>query len=352
MQYWLWISVFLHFMWSQKPRCTPDYILQKFNLTPAEVNFTSSICPNLTSTVGSCVNETSLSLKINSTIDWYKIKSVDALNYASLMQNATLYWQAVSGFYTPPSTSSSYLVNLFINMKQYLSTYFIQFSDWVSNNIKLSTEAIPPCFQAMANISTGLFCSMAAKNNLKFGPSNGRSKPEIPIGVVANSTVVGKALQVCLPLIDTYCSLSYGVSIVNSQLPFNGTFNWGDGAISVTICQNLRRLYNCTTQTCNDKQKLIVVDLFYTNWMPFVPSADHIASLSVYLETLTNSTVFTPSKYGMSGVGVSALNNLGSEGVDFYGLGIASGVPPATYTAQIIHGISLTVFSVACVLIY
>jgi hypothetical protein len=310
----------------------------------AEVSYQSPVCPEYFAEVGSCVNQTSLSQAINSTLVWYRQKSRDALDFAGLMQNATLYWQNINGFYTLPSNSSIYFINLFISMKQFLSTYIQQFSEWLFETIQQSTQAIPPCFQAMANVTAGIYCSLGANNTLKFGPPATQNTENIPFSVVANSAAVGSALKACLPLVDTYCSLSYGISIINIKLPFNRTFNWADGGIPVTVCHNLRKTYNCTTKLCNDRQKQILVSLFYTNWIPFVPGRAFIDGLSAYLLTFANTTAFKAPSYTVSGMGISVLSNLGPEGTNFYGMGLNSAVPRATYTATLLSGI-LTLFA-------
>lgn len=324
-------------LWGQPSRCSPEFILQTFNISTAEVSFASPVCPGLFAQAGSCVETGSLQTVLNSTVDWYRQRSLDALDFARLLQNATIYWQVLNGFYTLPSNSSNYFINLFISMKQFLSTYIQQFSDWLFETIQVSTQAIPTCFQAMANVSAGVFCGLSANNTLKFGPPMTQVPSDrIPFGVVANTSAVGSALQVCLPLLDTYCSLSYGISIINVQLPFNRTFNWADGAIPINVCQNLRKSFNCTTKVCNDRQKQVLVDLFYSNWIPFVPSRAFIDALAAYLLTFSNTTAFKPPGLALSGVGISLLNNMGQEGVNFYALGLGSAAPATTYFLPIL----------------
>jgi len=74
-----------------------------------------------------------------------------------------------------------------------------------------------------------------------------------------------------LPLIDTYCVLSYGVSISFEGPPFGGTFSQSDGSLGIDLCRQLAAAFNSTDASSVARlQALLINNIVYTNWVPFI----------------------------------------------------------------------------------
>ena len=137
----------------------------------------------------------------------------------------------------------------------------------------------------------------------------------------------------CLPLIDNYCVLTYGLSITDSAT-FNRTVNWADNGLSRQDCVTLQANNNCTTADCKTSTYSILVNNFNSEDMPFVRDPADIQALYKFLKqnTIQQPTAYVPVSKNVSvGVVLSPVAG-GGEFVQFGGkagfdVGTFSGSP-------------------------
>jgi hypothetical protein len=242
---------------------------------------------------GACANIDQVKAEMKRANEWLQGKAVDASNFALQFPNATIFFAKNASIITNstavPAQDLSFwdkVANFFKSAWNYTKALFQTFSAWVVNLFSKSTNAINPCFQAWANITNGAHC-VASSSNGKTKDIAATGFPKV-FSVPANYEKAGEALVACLPLIDNYCSLSYGVSVTNASLPFNKTLNWGDGAIPVGDCHTIRSntasfCADTSTNVCNVTLYTTLAKMFYTNWIPFVPTDASINNLGNFL---------------------------------------------------------------------
>ena len=164
------------------------------------------------------------------------------------------------------------------------------------------------------------------------------------IALTADPASNGDALAACLPLIDIYCAVVWGISVSNTSLPFNITFNFtnfADGGVKQADCAALRTANGCTTATCLASKRTTLVNLFVTNRIPFIPGGASITSLGTFFNGTQNATAYTAVQQTIPTGGIE-MNAGASTNANFVSIGMSSGQPSQTYSC-----IRLTLMSLA-----
>lgn len=277
----------------------------------------SPTCDNYYKAFGSCINpeETNVTLSNFSAI--YKFNGVNAFQYAQIFTNMSIYWQANNGFINGAISSTNTLSKSLQVTWSSKGNYTSYLPAWVLNIQKNALNSISTCFSNYVNITIGLWCGMTSNKPLEN--LNTIQFQYFPYSFAANLTNVGGALMPCLPLLDLYCSMSYGVSISNSGLPFNRTFNLSDNYVPLSVCNSLQSVANCTSVSCMTQTYNILMSLYNTNRMFFVPDFSSLNNLAKFMVSGKDPASFTalstPSNIPMGAkLYVSAVNT----GENFY----------------------------------
>merc|ERR1719322_134882 len=166
-----------------------------------------------------------------------------------MISNMTIYWMAYNGNINGPITADNTLrKSLQVGWDDFQG-YLSYQPQWVTDIQKNALNSINQCFQNYANITVGLGCAMTSNKDIGYQKNEAPIPDFIPYSFKTRSSEVAKALTPCLPLLDTYCMMSYGVSISNTNLPFNTTFNMTDNMVSLNVCQNMQEIYHKTDST-------------------------------------------------------------------------------------------------------
>jgi hypothetical protein len=306
--------------------------------TAAVVN--NGTCQNYFS-AGACATPWSVISTLNTQSAWLTQQAINANNYELQFVNASVYFAQQQGWInnstSVPSSSTSFwssVGNWFTNLWNRSKALFQTFSSWVQTLFSKAGNAVNPCFQAWANLTNGAYCVSSSNSSLtaSLGLASGSSSLWM---LNADINTTGNALQACLPLIDNYCSLTYGVSVSNSGLPFNVTFNWTDGGVSNATCNGLQTVFN-QTATVSGLLTLntLLVELFQTNWIRFVPSAAAITNLGSFLSGNAASSTFVPTQQvAPTTAGIAFSGVAGGENI--YADGLLSGQPKTTYGSAV-----------------
>lgn len=319
--------------------CPPKKVLLTLGLTPLPVSIDPSpVCNYYYSSNGSCVNSNQTKLYMNSATSFLQLQALNAVSFFALYTNALLYWQIINGWATLSSDSNSpSILSSLLNLASSVLTNIVTWVNTYSNKQPLIVEN---CFNIIANITNGAVCILTSNSTANLGPADFLYPVNVPVTLYPNVTAVGGQLQTCLPLIDTYCSLIYGISVFSHSLPFNLTFNFSDGGLTNIQCRKIQYLINCTTISCNTTLNGILVDMFYTNWVRFVPSAASVASLSAYFSAFSNLTAYLSVPSSPVGVGIKLASLQNDFGNDFYSAGLLSGQTHAFFGIQIFNCLS------------
>lgn len=324
------------------PACASSEWLAKFgfNATAATV-VTGGLCQGLYDVGGACVDSTALRNYLTSLSNSYALKATDAADVSNLLSLQDTYFKAVNNNQTelnkPISTGlGSFFDSIANTLKKTFSTVADFFTDlwknasgWVLRIFNKTSGAINPCFQAYHTLSNGAFCALTSSNTL--------AKEAVTVGTnvfyrfQANQTSTGTELMKCLPLIDNYCTLTYGISISDTST-FNRTFNWADNGFPRQACLDLQANYNCTTAVCNATKSALLVNNFNTESPNFVRTRTDNQALYNFLR---QNTILQPSSYVPiiqnvpKGIVFASLE----AGTNFPTLGTSSGITVPTYTA-------------------
>jgi len=314
---------------------------------------TNGTCSLYWNTTGSCVAPNQVLNSMNNTLTFLKGKATDATNFGLLFVNATIYWQRTNGFITnttvtvSTSSSGTLLGNIASSLWNQAVGLFTAIGGWLKNIFTNHTNAINGCLQSYANITNGLLCGLSS--NYAFDNSTAvKNGGFIALSTDLNSA--GGALANCLPLIDTYCSIVWGISITNSSAPFNNTFNFtnfNDGGVSQANCVALNAANNCTTTACQTSQRTILVNMFLSNKIPFIPAQASITNLGTFFNGTANATTYTAIQQAATTGGIE-LGISSTAGANFVSIGLSSGQPPQTYSALRLSMMYLFVMTLIC----
>lgn len=294
--------------------CVPNATLTLYGLTGqnAVVNATSAICKDYFTTNGACVAPANIASFMDTQNDWLATKAWDARNYSLQYINATVYWQTKNGHVKStdnPSTNTSWWSKITSTLSSWWNTIsnratalFASASAWLQGVFNNTNISIPGCLQSWAELSNGAACLTASSSNIanKMDASSNND-----LSWAADLSTTGAALKNCESLIENYCQLSYGVSIYNTSMPFNVTFAWGDGAIPIETCANIRAQKVCAgndANACTNALYTQYMALFESNWIRFVPSSAAITNFGTFLaKTDTTTTTYTATTASNNG---------------------------------------------------
>lgn len=339
-------SVFIRMIIAQSSACLSNDLLLSYGFIQSPVVVTqSSVCKSYYNNNGSCVNTTKTVAYLSAIQSWYKNQSVNAHNYVNMYKNVSVFWQVVNGYLQIPTLSIVLPAHVTSILVAITADQFNNANLWIQNLQQQAQKAIDPCFQTLANITNGIYCGLTSNNSFSQGSPDAEFPHSISMTLQGNASTIGPAMSVCLPLIDNYCTLSFGVSIYTQLLPFNLTFNWTDHGLQLADCLNFQAIINCTTPNCTSLSNGYLTSMFYTNWIPFIPSTNSIDNLGNYLSSFSNTTAFAPPNSRPVGKGIKLNNSTVFPAEDFYLSGLNSGMPVSSYLSSVVLTSALVLFS-------
>lgn len=349
------------------PACSPANFMTSYNLSSLTsaptVNTTSNVCKSFFRTNGACVEPSSVTREMNLHNAWLAYKALDAQRLALQYVNMTVYTMNTSGLVGKeadyPVDSSWYSDELtegdywWQTLKNKFTAVFKKAQQWNKNVFNAQMDSIVPCMQAWANLTNGAYCLTASSHNFpqKENPFD-TNKVSIAYGV--SRANVGPVLAKCEPLVNSYCQLSYGISLTNlTASPWNATmtnssnFNLSDGGMTKEQCKTFRDQVNCKTDAlCLQNLYKAYIDLFDSHFIRFIPSKAFLIDLGYFF---TNFTV--PEKFKSSNVAARSGNGFtfyvdDTSPADMAALGANSGQEGRNYIVGSVERL-LTAFILA-----
>lgn len=192
---------------------------------------------------------------------------------------------------TSPNNSS--LISNLTNGVQALFDYSVlKFTNIAQNAVFNSSECLKNYYQ----VTSGLYCyvtSTAVTQNSVTSTIGA----QISITVNVQTNTVGPALAACLPLIDQFCILGYGLSLSDAKLNLPPTIQPSSSQISKGTCESLQAIYNCTTSNClNTLYTILINQVYSAAIIRFLPTnatliqvQNSISNLTTNLNTLANT---------------------------------------------------------------
>lgn len=309
---------------------------------------------NYYSTNGACVPLSQTVSKLNNNVQYLQQQAINANNFALQYINATIYFQTQQGYInsTTPWSSNNWFsnysnyvfYNFFVNKNNRATSLFKSAYVWIQSVFSNALLAVNPCFQAWASITNGGYCAATSNSSLSYQSNNLTSN--LPLTLVVDPTSTGNYLNACAPLLDVYCSLTFGISTSNSALPFNTTFNWFDQGLLLQDCYNFRNQTNCTS--CNATLNGLWINLFNSAWMKLVPSATAINNLGSFLTATVQASpnTFVPIPQAQNGVGFNLVASSGANGENVYLDGQKSGLSSVVYGGEFMMKVGLMILTV------
>lgn len=321
--------------------CVPSATQAAYGLVSQSASIVSNgTCKDYFSTNGACATPGSVINAMNNHNAWLANKAHDAQLYGLQYINATVYFQQQNGVITTstqPASSSSWWGSVTSTLSSWWNTIsnratglFKSAVAWVQNVFNNNMANIPNCLQAWGNITNGAYCLAASASNVNYTTSLNGANGDLAWGVDQTST--GAALASCESLIDTYCQLTYGRSINNDTFPFNTTFNWNDGGISVDTCNNLRTYKKCNGNTCQPNLYDTYIGIFESYFIRFIPSRDSINRLGQFLNTTQAPSTYTATTAASSGKSFRLYT--AASGANIRAIGGNSGQPGQSYNVN------------------
>lgn len=344
--------------------CQDQLILTEFNLTatsPSQVN--NGTCQSLYANGGACVSVASHLALVQARYAWLKQKALDAQNFNLQYANASLYFQVQNGVITVSqavaqstlssvSSSNSILssiTSVIGSVLNKVSSMMGGLPSWMQGLFNTYNAQINPCFQAWQNLTDASHCALTSANSIPYliNVNQPNETPGIMWG--ANPSTAGTLLRSCNALLDTYCSLSYGISVTRANLPFNATFNWGDGAIPKDVCVAFAASINATDSGSVLAINNIYMLMFHTNYIRFVPGPAAIQNLGTFLTNQNFNqapNTFQPVTSKASGLGMGIISSSLANPADFVAIAQQSGAPVHTYSvSRVAIGVVLLMLS-------
>ena len=332
--------------------CFETSVLQLFNLTRIDpVRVTNGTCRTLYSDVGACVPVTQTLAALQNRYSWLRRKAVDAQNYNLQIANASLYFQvqngqisvadAVAKSIAVPSSNSifSSITNALSSVMNKLGSIFGSIPAWLKGNFDAANNSINPCLQAWQNLTDASMCLFTSANNIGFKLTSQVTDMNTPvISFAAQYASAGRLMRQCNGLLDTYCTLTYGISVTQASAPFNKTFNWNDNSgWTSDLCLSFAGYINKTDTLSSAGIDAIYLESFHTNFIRFIPNAASIQNLGSFLTNPAFNqpvTAFVPvtAKADDFGFGVTA--TVTTNVIDMVELAKSSGAPVNVYSAM------------------
>lgn len=286
-----------------------------------------SVCTNIFQNYGACLSSNDTQNFFNSNFASLLTSASNSFLLSLQFVNATFFWDNIStngslNNYSSPKLGSWFYMaqNLFKTPLNNKIAYFLEKDQWIINIYTDHIKAINPCFEAWGNITIGGFCMFASGK----GPS---SNPSIignagNVGLSANKTDVGKNLRVCLPLINTYCAVNFGLLITNTTPPFIQSSFLEDGGITYDNCLMLQNINGCKTGQCIQQIDSFLSDMYFSNSAAFSPGSNYLNATGTVFSGSSNLTDFVKNGRQSNKKGFSFYDGGLQTGLDYYSLGI------------------------------
>ena len=139
------------------------------------------------------------------------------------------------------------------------------FTNVKQNALESKTECLNNYFNVMYNI----VCTLVSSDSDKF-VSYSYDNENAVFTIKANTPTVGLALSNCMPLIEIYCLMGYGISIADTIMKGSNETNTEYRIPPDRYCLKLQQTYNCTHPFCFEKQaNILISDFFEFEYIPF-----------------------------------------------------------------------------------
>ena len=308
-------------------------------LTTPAVNSAALYCKKTYPTKGACVDAVAVKAKMDEMIAIYKTKAMEAVAFGYQFANATVFYQKANGALDKAAVGSTSVFTVIGSaFKSFLTGFMNLFNmswAWIKSIFTTHINSINTCFNGWANITTGAICTITS--NAAVETVTAKATHFITLTVDTTTTVNG--LSKCWDLIDTYCSITHGVSIKNSAEVFNTTIStdFADGGYTKDQCINVRTNWNKTDEARANALNPLLLAAFQSNYMFFVPSQASIDALGKYY------TVATPDKTVKytAVVQTNTVKGIGIEGsasanaLNIIDIGLNAGLAAQTYSSKI-----------------
>jgi hypothetical protein len=275
-----------------------DYFIKtklSANLGSLAASFTSSLKPNTDLISKTIANTTKNFTTISGNLTAATLFSVVAFNdtlrsFYSTVNNLPNIIESIkdsakavidfvsgvfNGFFGGSSSTkgltynATFAANLTATLKSTLDYSIGQFQNIVAGAVIGDAN----CMSNYTTITNGIFCyltSTIADQKTTVSTVNGATT----FNVKVKTSTVGPALATCLPQIDRFCLLNYGISISNPLIILPQVLG-GTQAISRDTCVKLAGFNLCanTTTTCQNQLYVALINEVYNpSIMTFLPS--------------------------------------------------------------------------------
>lgn len=289
--------------------CLASSTLTAYSLMVQNAAITNNgTCVNFFSTSGACVTVGSVATAMTIHNNWLAGKALDAQVYALQYINATVYWQTQNKVITSSTvvnvntswwnSFTNTLSGWWTSISNRATSIFNSSYNWIKSVFSNNVAAIPSCLNAWGNITNGAYCLASSASQFMYSTSQSGATGDVALGVDMTST--GAALANCDALIDNYCQQTYGISINNASMPFNQTFNWADGGMTVNQCTTIQTAKICGS-SCQANLYDAYINLFQSYFVRFIPSQASSTNLGNFYNTTNVPTQYVAVQSASSG---------------------------------------------------
>jgi hypothetical protein len=306
--------------------------LSSYGLVAGSFSQTPIVCNSVYSQWGTCLNQTNTTVNLRNVTSTFRFNSLNAYQFVHLLTNMTTYWKAVNGYINGPIGNNNTISNAMSQTWNSDRNWTAETPLWLLQAQRAGMDAIQPCTEAYANISIGVWCSVTSAHPLDSAPTTTGQTNMFPFTFPTSSQEIGSKLESCLPLLDVYCMNSYGISVRNSALPFNTTFNFSDETIPLSVCLAAQNVANATDAAGVATRQGLLIGLFNTIRIPYVPTYDGLRTLAFFLQAGKTNTTWAPSNRTLSISPGARINyNPTAENLTFYTYGTNSNITGYRY---------------------
>lgn len=342
--------------------CPTAAALSFLGFSLSEQTASPTLCTSTYNT-GQCVTNLEMTNWAKKYQDFITQKAIDANQFAQLIKYLPI-WKDVRTNSTianlplsivEPHTVQELLIapnglldTLWDSTKTTLSTLINQLATYLNNVINRATSDINFCMQKQFIIGTGLMCYLTSKRQSDGGASNTNLRfPGSFASIAVQYSTVGAALvENCLSLVDTFCTLNYGITI-SSKESLYGTWDSAYTLVPKQVCLDLQKAYGCSTADCKKFMQIKMVDNFYsTVLVPFIPDKSIISAMGLLMYSTAPpgvvSLAYQKWFQDMTNAKVGIEITSSESGEDVYGDGVASQIAtPIFFDAWIERGLPL-----------
>lgn len=309
-------------------------------LTTPSVNTAALYCKKTYPTKGACVDSTVVKTRMEEMVTFYKQKAIEAVAFGFQFANATVFFQKANGALDKAAVGSTSIFTVigtaFKNFASGFMNLFNMSVAWIKSIFTTHISSINSCFNAWANITTGAICTLSS--NAAVETVTAKTNHFVTLTVDTTTTVA--SLKACWDLIDTYCSITHGVSIKNSAEVFNTTIStdFADGGYSKDQCIAVRTHWAKTVEAEKSAAlNPLLLAAYQSNYLFFVPSQASIDALGKYYTVATpDKTVkYTPVLQTNTVKGIGIEGSASATALNILEVGLNSGLPSHTYSSKI-----------------